>query len=134
VTYSSARKPLAVLICLGLLAVVVVGCSSPGGTSTGKTVNVGEAVTIDNLKYTVTAVNTTKEIGKPGNNFTMKNGDFVVLDMEVENVGEKETAFDGEMAKVMMLTASYTNSIWKLPRQPPGPMKPKVLRTSGSEL
>jgi hypothetical protein len=100
VTYSSVRKSLAVLICLGLVAVVVAGCSSPGGTSAGKTVNVGETVKLDNLKYTVTAVNKAKEVGKAGNTFTMKDGDFVVLDMEVQNSGDKATAFDGEMAKM----------------------------------
>ncbi len=99
-TYSSARKSLAVLICLGLLAAVVAGCSSPGGTSAGKTANVGETVTVDNLKYTVTAVNKVKEVGAPGNSFTMKDGDYVVLEMDVQNSGDKATDFDGEMAKV----------------------------------
>jgi len=100
VTYSSARKSLAVLICLGLLAVVVAGCSSPGGTSAGKTANVGETVTVDNLKYTVTAVTTVKEVGAPGNTFKMKDGEFLVLDIDVQNAGDKATDFDGEMAKV----------------------------------
>lgn len=99
-TYSSARKSLAVLICLGLLAMVVAGCSSPGGTSVGKTANVGEAAKVDNLTYTITAVNKATEVGKSGNTFKMKNGDFVVLDIEVQNNGEKATDFDGEMAKV----------------------------------
>jgi hypothetical protein len=100
VTYSSARKSLAVLTCLGLLAMVVAGCSSPGGTSAGKAANVGESVTVDNLKYTVTAVTQAKKVGPSGNSFTMKDGDFVVLDMEVQNTGDKATDFDGEMAKV----------------------------------
>lgn len=97
---SSARKSLAVLICLSLLAVVVAGCNSPGGTSAGKSANVGETVTVDNLKYTVTAVNKATEVGKPGNTFKMNDGNFVVLDLEVENTGTKATDFDGEMAKV----------------------------------
>lgn len=99
-TFSSARKSLAVLTCLGLLALVVTGCSSPGGTSAGKSVNMGEAVTIDSLKYTVKAVNKATEVGKPENTFKMKNGDFVIVDIEVQNTGDKVSDFDGEMAKV----------------------------------
>jgi hypothetical protein len=59
----------------------------------------GETVTIDNLKYTVTAVNKATEVGKPGNTFRMKDGDFVVLDLEVQNTGDTASDFDGEMAK-----------------------------------
>lgn len=99
-TYSSASKSLAVLICIGLVALVVSGCSSPGGTSAGKSVNMGEPVTIDSLKYTVVSVSKATEIGKPGNTFIMKDGDFVVLDIEVQNTGDKVSDFDGEMAKV----------------------------------
>ena len=96
---SSTRKSLAVLIFLAVLALVVVGCSSPGTKATGPSVKVGEAVKIDNLRFTVTAVNKVKEVGAAGNSFKIKDGDFVVVDMLVENVGQKASSFDGEMAK-----------------------------------
>jgi hypothetical protein len=63
-------------------------------------IKIGETTKIDNLKFTVTNVGKVKEVGPAGNVFKVKDGDFVVLDMTVENVGTKASAFDGEMAKL----------------------------------
>ncbi len=97
---SSARKSLAVLASLSILALTVVGCTTPAGKSAAPTANVGQTVTVDNLKYTVTAVNKAKEVGVPGNSFKVKDGDYVVVDLNVANTGQKTTDFDGDMAKL----------------------------------
>ncbi len=97
---SSATKSLAVALCLGMLILIVTGCSSPGTKATGSVARVGEAVNVDNLKFTVTGAETAKTVGATGNTFELKDGKYVVVEMDVENVGTKEIAFDGEMAKL----------------------------------
>lgn len=97
---SSVRKSFAVALCLGMLMLIVVGCSSPGTKATGSVSRVGESVVVDNLKFTVTGAEKAKQVGATGNTFSLQSGDYIVVDMQVENTGAKEAAFDGEMTSL----------------------------------
>ena len=97
---SSASKTLAALVILGLMGIVVVGCSSPGGTATGQKANIGQTITIDEMRFRVDGAAKTKEVGPANNLFKVKDGDFVVVDLTVKNEAETADSFDGDMAKL----------------------------------
>jgi hypothetical protein len=74
------------LAIVGIVCLGAAGCSSPSTTASGPTVKVGESVRVDNLNYTVTSVDKTSDKGR------------IIVDLSIENTGDKDTDFDGEMA------------------------------------
>lgn len=84
---------------IALMGLVLTGCSSPGGGAEEKEASKGETIKIGEVKYTVTGVDKMKEVGKEGNIMKAK-GNYVVVDLTIENIGKERAEFDGDMAKL----------------------------------
>ncbi len=97
---SSARKTLAAVVILGLMGIVVVGCSSPGGTAAGTKANIGQNVIVDEIRFRVDGAAKTKEVGPANNLFKVKESDFVVVDLTIKNDAETTDSFDGDMVQL----------------------------------
>ncbi len=82
-----------------LMAIVLTGCTSPGGGAEEKAAGKGETIKVGEVKYTVTAVDKTKEVGGEANKMKAQ-GNYIVVDIDIENIGKDRAEFDGDMAKL----------------------------------
>lgn len=100
---------LLILIFIGIIGSAA-GGSKDSSTSSGSKTNagsdqanlakVGEAVTDEDLSFTVVSVDKEKTVG---NSYTQKNaqGMFYIVTLKLENAGKKTVTFDSSMAKVV---------------------------------
>lgn len=84
---------------IATMAMVLTGCTSPGGGAEEKAASKGETIKVGDVKYTVTTVDKTKEVGSEANKLKAK-GNYIVVDMTIENIGKDRAEFDGDMAKL----------------------------------